>query len=138
MYTPPPGFGAPQPLPQQFPQHAPHPLPQPFPQPPAGPHVRAPRRPHGAWYIAPGALLVAAFSLTVIGVITGLALDAGKHFVCDATADCAKTPYEPGYQDPAWPHEPFIAAAVCACVAVVTFAAILLARRRGGRSTGIR
>ncbi|MFD9306329.1 hypothetical protein ACFWCB_27350 [Streptomyces sp. NPDC060048] len=103
--------------------------------PPAAPRPRA--RLHGAWYAAPAALLFAALALTGTGVAAGLLLTAGKHFVCDATTDCAKTPYDPGYQDPAWPHWPFIAAAVCACGAAVTFAAILLARRRGSRSTGI-
>ncbi|MBT2446014.1 hypothetical protein J7F03_02700 [Streptomyces sp. ISL-43] len=104
--------------------------------PPPGP-PRPPTRPHGAWYAAPAALLLAALALTGIGVTTGLVLTAGKHFVCDATTECAKTPYEPGYADPAWPHWPFIAAAVCACVAGVTFAATLLARRRSSLSNGI-
>ncbi|MFJ3722046.1 hypothetical protein ACIPYQ_05665 [Streptomyces sp. NPDC090045] len=94
-------------------------------------------RPHGAWYAAPAALLLAALALTGVGVTAGLLLTTGKHFACDATTECAKTPYEPGYQAPAWPHGPFIAAAVCGCVAVATFAAILLARRRGADPVGI-
>ncbi|MGW0361899.1 hypothetical protein [Streptomyces sp. NPDC002990] len=95
------------------------------------PHALRPRvRPHGAWYAAPAALLLAALTLAGFGVAAGLLLTAGKHFVCDATTECAQTPYEPGYQAPAWPHMPFVAAAVCAGVAAITFTAVLVARRR--------
>lgn len=106
----------------------------------APPGTPGPRtRPHGAWYAAPAALLLAALALTGIGVTAGLLLTTGKHFVCDASTECAKNPYEPGYQDPAWPQVPFIAAAVCAAVAVVTCAAIALWRRRSAAgATGMR
>ncbi|MEV7525045.1 hypothetical protein [Streptomyces sp. NPDC091371] len=101
------------------------------PPPPTPPPPPTRARLHGAWYTAPAVLLLAALSLTGIGVLAGLFLTAGKHVACDSTTECAHTPYEPGYAAPAWPHAPFIAAAVCAALAVVTFVAILVVRRRG-------
>ncbi|MFG2998899.1 hypothetical protein [Streptomyces sp. NPDC048340] len=91
-------------------------------------------RPHVAWYALPAASLLAALAFAGLGVVAGLFLTAGKRYACDATTACTKTPYEAGYHDPAWPHWPFVTAAVCAAVAVAAFAAILLARRRARRA----
>lgn len=87
-------------------------------------------RPHAAWYTAPAVLLAAGLCSASIGLLLGLVLVGGKHYVCDATTSCAKSPYEAGYQDPAMPHAPFVIAGLCAAVALATFAGIFLARRR--------
>ncbi|MEV6681255.1 hypothetical protein AB0N09_30960 [Streptomyces erythrochromogenes] len=87
------------------------------------------RRPSAAWYALPGGLLLVALTLVGLGTAVGLFLTGGKHFVCDATADCARTPYEDGYADPAWPQWPFICAAFTATIATALFVAILVARR---------
>ncbi|MFD3698806.1 hypothetical protein ACFWUZ_22100 [Streptomyces sp. NPDC058646] len=92
--------------------------------------LRPPVQPHAAWYAAPAALVVVALVLAAFGTVTGLFLTAGKRFACDATTSCAKTPYEPGYRDPAWPQLPFTAALVCVALAAVAFAVVLVLRRR--------
>ncbi|MFD9337728.1 hypothetical protein ACFWBF_25510 [Streptomyces sp. NPDC060028] len=81
----------------------------------------------------PGRMPVAALAFAGFGAAAGLFLTAGKRYACDATTACTKTPYEPGYHDPPWPHWPFVTAAVCAAVAVATWATIVLSRR-GARS----
>ncbi|MFD4761419.1 hypothetical protein ACFWOJ_21830 [Streptomyces sp. NPDC058439] len=48
--------------------------------------------------------------------------------MCDTTTtNCAKMPYEQGYQDPAWPLRPFMTAGACAALAVLGFVTLLVA-----------
>ncbi|MGW5852527.1 hypothetical protein ACWFQ8_32160 [Streptomyces sp. NPDC055254] len=130
MNIPAPPPGSVPPLPGYMPSPGPVPPYGHLPPPPRTP-PRAPLRPHGAWYAAPGVLLLVALGLAALGALAGMTLTAGKWFACDATTSCAYTPYEPGYRDPAWPQLPFTAATAFAAAAVVSFAVILLLRWRG-------
>ncbi|MFD4761412.1 hypothetical protein ACFWOJ_21795 [Streptomyces sp. NPDC058439] len=56
--------------------------------------------------------------------------------MCDTKTNyCAKTPYERGAQDPAWPLRPLMTAGVCVALAVLGFVTLLVA---GWRTPNIR